>query len=70
MDIPSWVIVIAIVYRFIIGGLVSDIAVRKHYPTTYFWIGFLLGIVGLQYVGFLPMHDVRYVMPKKESIDV
>ncbi len=39
------------------GVLTYKLADKKAYFTQYFWTGFFLGVVGLLYVGFLPMGD-------------
>ncbi len=39
------------------GVLAYKLADKKAYFRQYFWIGFFLGVIGLLYVGFLPMGD-------------
>lgn len=40
---------------FVFGALSYTLAGHKGYHNSYFWIGVFLGIIGLWYVGFLPI---------------
>ncbi|MBQ2990632.1 MAG: hypothetical protein IJD60_05005 [Clostridia bacterium] len=52
------VFLVVIIHAVIMGVLCKQLAAKKGY-NGYFWIGFLLGMLGLMYVAFLPDLKMR-----------
>lgn len=51
----GWIVLVAVIYRVCIAAMVQDLATKKGLLGGMVWLGFLFGIVGLIYVGFLPI---------------